>query len=108
MDNTVKFSAGNSEGYKNLENKNSDTIYFVEDTQELYKGDIKVGHGGKKTYIGTEEPTDPNIEIWYNPEDNSPGYQLTEADKTEIANIVINEYDSSIMAILGGDNGVTE
>ena len=35
-------------------------------------------------------------------------YILTDADKTEIANIVINEYDSSIMAILGGDNGVTE
>ena len=69
MDNTVKFSAGNSEGYKNLENKNSDTIYFVEDTQEIYKGSVKVGHGGKKTYTGTEEPTDPNVEIWYNPED---------------------------------------
>ena len=35
-------------------------------------------------------------------------YVLTDTDKTEIANIVINEYDSSIMAILGGDNGVTE
>ena len=35
-------------------------------------------------------------------------YVLTDTDKTEIANIVINEYDSSIMAILGGGNGVTE
>ena len=35
-------------------------------------------------------------------------YVLTEADKTDIADIVINEYDSSIMAILGGDSDVTE
>ena len=30
-------------------------------------------------------------------------YILTEADKAEIANIVINEYDSSLMSIIGGD-----
>ena len=35
-------------------------------------------------------------------------YVLTDTDKTEIANIVINEYDSSIMAILGGDSSATE
>ena len=35
-------------------------------------------------------------------------YVLTDTDKTEIANIVINEYDSSIMAILGGDSVATE
>lgn len=35
-------------------------------------------------------------------------YVLTDTDKTEIANIVINEYDSSVMAILGGDSSVTE
>ena len=35
-------------------------------------------------------------------------YILTKADKTEIANIVINEYDSSLMAILGGNGVVTE
>lgn len=29
-------------------------------------------------------------------------YVLTDADKTDIANIVINEYDSSIMLVLGG------
>ena len=29
-------------------------------------------------------------------------YVLTDDDKTEIANIVINEYDSSIMSVLGG------
>lgn len=35
-------------------------------------------------------------------------YVLTDTDKSEIANIVINEYDSSIMTILGGDNVATE
>ena len=35
-------------------------------------------------------------------------YILTDADKAEIANIVINEYDSSLMAILGGDGSATE
>lgn len=35
-------------------------------------------------------------------------YVLTNSDKTEIASIVINEYDSSIMAILGGDSSATE
>lgn len=35
-------------------------------------------------------------------------YVLTDSDKTDIANIVINEYDSSLMAILGGGNGATE
>lgn len=35
-------------------------------------------------------------------------YVLTDTDKTEIANIVINEYDSSLMAILGGDSVATE
>lgn len=35
-------------------------------------------------------------------------YILTEADKTDVANIVINEYDSSIMAVLGVDENATE
>lgn len=39
---------------------------------------------------------------------NGSDYVLTDTDKTEIANIVINEYDSSLMAILGGDSSATE
>lgn len=35
-------------------------------------------------------------------------YVLTDTDKTEIANIVINEYDSSIMSVLGVDENATE
>lgn len=35
-------------------------------------------------------------------------YVLTDTDKTDIANIVINEFDNSIIAILGGDSVATE
>ena len=35
-------------------------------------------------------------------------YILTENDKTDIANIVINKYDSSVMAVLGVDENATE
>lgn len=35
-------------------------------------------------------------------------YVLTDADKTDIANIVINEYENSIMAVLGVDENATE
>ena len=34
---------------------------------------------------------------------NGEDYVLTDTDKTEIANIVINEYENSIMALVGGD-----
>lgn len=39
---------------------------------------------------------------------NGTDYVLTDTDKTDIVNIVINEYDSSIMSVLGGDSDVTE
>lgn len=34
---------------------------------------------------------------------NGSDYILTDTDKTDIANIVINEYENSIMALVGGD-----
>lgn len=39
---------------------------------------------------------------------NGTDYVLTDNDKADIANIVINEVDNSIMTILGGDSGDTE
>ena len=43
-------------------------------------------------------------------EKGDPGndYILTDNDKIDIANIVINEYDNSLVTILRGDNSVTE
>ena len=35
-------------------------------------------------------------------------YILTDNDKIDIANIVINEYDNSLVTILRGDSSVTE
>lgn len=40
--------------------------------------------------------------------DKGDDYILTDTDKSEIANIVINEVDNSVMAILGGESGATE
>jgi hypothetical protein len=53
----IKFFSGQSENFNNLENKDNDTIYFLEDTQEIYKGSILMSRGA-----------------------------LTEEDKQEIAN----------------------
>ena len=58
--------------------------------------DIAVDNG----YTGTQEEWLASLK--------GSDYVLTDADKTDIANIVINEYDSSLMAILGGGNGATE
>ena len=40
--------------------------------------------------------------------ENGSDYILTDSDKTDIANIVMNEYDNELMEILGGDENVTE
>lgn len=66
------------------------------------------GKDGKSAYqiavengfVGTEAEWLENLK--------GDDYILTDTDKSEIANIVINEVDSSIMAILGGESDVTE
>ena len=40
--------------------------------------------------------------------ENGSDYVLTEGDKTDIANIVMNEYDNELMEILGGESNATE
>lgn len=70
-------------------------------------GGIK-GEDGKSAYqiaiengfIGTESEWLESLK--------GDDYILTDTDKTDIANIVINEYDSSVMAILGVDENATE
>ena len=56
-----------------------------------------------KNKSGEDLPT-AYFEVIY----SNPYYILTDTDKTDIANIVISEYDSSVMAILGGDSSATE
>ena len=84
-------------------------------TQETISGIGAIkGEAGKSAYqiaiengfIGTE--TEWLESLRGTKGDPGKDYVLTEADKSEIANIVINEYDSFLMAILGGDSGATE
>ena len=73
-------------------------------------GAIK-GEDGKSAYqiavengfIGTESEWLESLKG-----DKGDDYTLTNTDKTEIANIVINEYDSSVMEVLGVDENDTE
>ena len=70
-------------------------------------GGIK-GEDGKSAYqiavengfIGTESEWLESLK--------GDDYILTDTDKSEIANIVINKVDSSIMSVLGVDENVTE
>ena len=45
MANKVQFYSGQSENFKNLETKDNNTLYFLEDTKEIYKGSNKMGSG---------------------------------------------------------------
>ena len=73
---------------------NGDLIIMLPDGSEKNLGSVK-GEKGDKGDTGATGA-------------DGSDYVLTDTDKTEIANIVINEYDSSVMAILGGDSSVTE
>ena len=78
----------------------ADDIHFADGMtfQEKYdKGELK-GKKGDKGDKGDTGATGAD----------GQDYILTDTDKAEIANIVINEYDSSLMAILGGDGSATE
>ena len=76
-------------------------------------GGIK-GEDGKSAYqIAVENGFAGTVEEWLTSlkgVKGDPGndYVLTDTDKAEIANIVINKYDSSIMSVLGVDKNVTE
>ena len=70
-------------------------------------GGIK-GEDGKSAYQIAVENGFVGTEAEWIESLKGDDYILTDTDKSEIANIVINEVDSSIMAILGGDSDVTE
>lgn len=60
-----------------------------EEWLESLKGE-KGEHGNSGVYLGTEEPTDENINIWVNPEGEEELYVLTEDDKQDIAQKVLD------------------
>lgn len=70
-------------------------------------GGIK-GEDGKSAYQIAVENGFIGTELEWLESLKGDDYILTDTDKSEIANIVINEVDSSVMTILGGDSDVTE
>ena len=70
-------------------------------------GGIK-GEDGKSAYQIAVENGFVGTEVEWLASLKGNDYILTENDKTDIANIVINEVDSSIMSVLGVDENATE
>ena len=76
----INFIQTNSENYNNLEIKDENSLYFLSDTQEIYKGNIKYAKGINDNYI------------------------LTDEDKNEISNNIIENFDKEILELLGGES----
>ena len=70
-------------------------------------GGIK-GEDGKSAYQIAVENGFVGTEAEWIESLKGDDYILTDTDKSEIANIVINKVDSSIMSVLGVDENVTE
>lgn len=70
-------------------------------------GEIK-GEDGKSAYQIAVENGFEGTEVEWLESLKGDDYILTNTDKSEIANIIINEVDSSIMSVLGVDENVTE
>lgn len=45
MANKIKFITGNSASFASLETKDSNALYFLTDTQQIYKGDVLYSDG---------------------------------------------------------------
>lgn len=58
MANTVRFVYAQSGQYNSLETKDSNTIYFLEDTQQIYKGEILFSNGESCPVIQYNENKD--------------------------------------------------
>lgn len=51
MSNSVKFVYAQSEKFNALENKDSNTLYFLEDTRQIYKGDILFSNETQSVFL---------------------------------------------------------
>lgn len=89
----------------------------IKQVEKIIEEGIETAQGKSAYEIAVENGFAGTIEEWLESlrgadgKDGSDGkdgtdYILTASDKADIANIVINEYDSSIMTILGGDSVV--
>ena len=69
------------------------TVLTVTSASGTSSADLKGNKGDSGVYMGSVEPTDPNVVVWVNPdgEADSLDYILTDEDKNEIADIVKEE-----------------
>lgn len=117
---TLKFYGVNFEVFPSpetaeIESKDEFTLLEskIAEVNKIIAEGIETSQGKSAYEIAVENGFVGTVEEWLESLKGVKGkdgtdYVLTDTDKTEIANIVINEYDSSLMAILGGDSGVTE
>ena len=83
------------------------TILTITSASGTSSADLKGEQGEQGVsgmYIGSDEPRDPDINVWVDPNGIVPSYSLTDTDKREIADIVISDFDNQLLAILGGDD----
>lgn len=92
----VNFNVFPSEETAEIESTDEFTLLETAIAQAKNAYQIAIENG----FVGTESEWLESL--------NGKDYVLTNTDKAEIANIVINEYDSSLMAILGGGISATE
>lgn len=69
------------------------TVLTVTSASGTSSADLKGNKGDSGVYMGSVEPTDPNVVVWVNPDGEADGldYVLTDEDKNEIADIVKEE-----------------
>ena len=83
-------------------NKDSNTIYFITDKQQIYIGNTLYLSAGD--IITTQKIADGAVTTEKLANGSITAEKLSNSLKTEIANMVINQLDSEIIAILGGDD----
>lgn len=86
----------------NIADKSVTIAKLSDDLISYIKSNSGTGNGKSAYEVAVDNGFTGTQEEWLASLKGSD-YILTDADKTEIANIVINEYDSSIMALVGGD-----
>ena len=72
-DNLVKFVTGTAVAYAGLKQKNPNTLYFLTDSQEVYKGDIRMTGGVYKAVATLPDTGELNV-IYVNTTDGSVSY----------------------------------
>lgn len=80
-------------------NEQNHLICSMSDKSTIDCGEIKTLRGESGVYIGTEEPSDPDIKVWINPEENDDTYGKHEID---------NKLDTKVDRVTVGKNGRSE